>query len=54
MGCKSPVWFGIIVLIFGLFYILKDLGYWEFFRINMWSVVLMLFGVYMLSSVGRK
>ncbi|MBW2971538.1 hypothetical protein KY359_00750 [Candidatus Woesearchaeota archaeon] len=36
-----------LMIIFGVIFLLKDLGVWNFWNINWWTVLFLLFGVKM-------
>ncbi len=44
----GSAWFGIVVLIVGILYVLCDLGVWSCFYITGWSAFFVLAGVWML------
>jgi hypothetical protein len=44
----GSMWFGIVVLIVGILYVLCDLGVWDCFNIAGWSAFFVLAGVWML------
>jgi hypothetical protein len=44
----GSMWFGIVVLIVGILYVLCDLGVWDCFGIAGWSAFFVLAGVMML------
>jgi hypothetical protein len=45
----GSIWFGIVVLIVGILYLLADLiAGWSFFNIHTWSAFFILVGVWML------
>jgi hypothetical protein len=44
----GSMWFGIVVLIVGILYVLCDLGVWDCFGIAGWSAFFVLAGVWML------
>ena len=42
------MWFGVVVLIVGILYLLVDLAVWDFFGIVGWTAFFILAGVWML------
>lgn len=42
------MWFGIVVLIVGILFLLVDFGVWDFFDIHTWSAFFVLAGIWML------
>lgn len=47
-GCCMPcaAWWGVIVLAFGVLFLLRDLNVWNFWNIQWWTVAFLLMGVW--------
>ncbi len=46
MGCrKCRTLCGFLMLVFGAIFLLKDLGQWDFWGINWWTVLFLLWGI---------
>jgi hypothetical protein len=45
---------GILLLVIGVLFLLQDLGVWNFWDLNWWSVLIILCGVTALASSGCK
>ncbi len=43
---------GVLVLLSGVLFLLKDLGYWGFWGVNWWTVLLLIAGVGTLAKGG--
>ncbi|MBU2561389.1 MAG: hypothetical protein KKD17_03760 [Nanoarchaeota archaeon] len=43
-GCKL---FATLLIIFGVIFLLKDLGVWNFWNINWWTVLFLMLGIKM-------
>ena len=47
---KTPSWYGWLVLIVGVLYLIADFSTWNFFGITGWTAFFVLFGLWLLSS----
>ena len=57
MGCmcaKCSKVSGILFLVLGLLFLLRDLGTWDFWGISWWTALFVLFGVMMMASSHCK
>lgn len=45
---------GVIVLLFGIGFLLRDWGWWTFWGLDAWTVVFVLAGLFTLCSCGCK
>lgn len=43
-GC-CPTWFGVLVLVVGVLFLLRDFAVWNFWNIQAWTAVFVLLGL---------
>jgi len=53
MTHKAPTWFGVIVTLIGIWYVLGDMGMLSTYGINLWSIVILLVGICMWSNSSK-
>ncbi len=54
MVCKSPTWFGVLVTLVGLWFVLGDMGILGTYGIGLWSLVILLIGIYLWTGSSGK
>ncbi|MFH1506179.1 MAG: DUF5668 domain-containing protein [archaeon] len=52
MGHYAPVW-GIIVLIIGILFLMQDMGTWNFWGLNWWTIVFIICGISMFFKMKK-
>ena len=54
MKGDCPAWFGWVVLIVGILYLLEDMGTIAFWKFNWWTVMFILWGLMCVMGDGKK
>lgn len=52
--CENKLLCGIVVLVVGILFLLKDLNVWGFWGITPWTAVFVLVGLAMMCKKGKK